>query len=155
MSPSSYPPLTVLTSRGQLLEIARGVEYMHELNVVHKNLKIVYSFLHLHSGHALTFVQTDILVDHDGHARVAGLGAALLPSAMPGVDIDRFFHGAAPELIEHQRLRSTNAEATKASDAYAFGVLALEVRPTLQYLVGKFFDGRFVLLDVHWESPVL
>ena len=128
---------------------------MHELNVVHKNLKIVYSFLHLHSGHALTFVQTDILVDHDGHARVAGLGAALLPSAMPGVDIDRFFHGAAPELIEHQRLRLTNAEATKASDAYAFGVLALEVRPTLQYLVGKFFDGRFVLLDVHWESPVL
>jgi serine/threonine protein kinase len=100
--PMSYPPLTIPTSRGQLLEIARGVEYMHELNIVHKSLKIVYPLLHLHPGHALTSIQTDILVDHDGHARVAGLGVALLPSTMPGVDIDRFFHGAAPELIEPQ-----------------------------------------------------
>jgi serine/threonine protein kinase len=132
----TYPPLTIPTSQGQLLEIARGVEYMHELNIVHKSLKIVYPLLHLHPGHALTSIQTDILIDHDGHARVAGLGVALLPSSMPGVDIDRFFHGAAPELIEPQRLRSANTGATKASDTYAFGALALEVCPALAVFCG-------------------
>ena len=49
---------------------------------------------------------------------------------MPGVDIDRFFHGAAPELVDPQRFGLTNAGTTKESDAYAFGVLALEVSLT-------------------------
>ena len=46
---------------------------------------------------------------------------------MPGVDIDRFFHGAAPELVDPQRFRLTDTGATTASDVYAFGVLAWEV----------------------------
>jgi len=41
-------PLVMLMSRGQLLEIARGVEYMHKLNVIHGNLKSVRSF-HYHA----------------------------------------------------------------------------------------------------------
>ena len=41
-------PLVMLKSRGQLLEIARGVEYMHKLDVIHGNLKSVRS-LHYHA----------------------------------------------------------------------------------------------------------
>ena len=52
---------------------------------------------------------------------------ALLPSGIPGVDIDRFFHGAAPELVDHERFGLTDTGATTASDVYAFGVLAWEV----------------------------
>jgi hypothetical protein len=77
--------------------------------------------------HALTFIQTNILVDADGHTRVAGLGATSIPSTTPRVEVDRFFHGAAPELIEPRRFRLTNTGATTASDVYAFGVLAFEV----------------------------
>jgi len=67
-------------------------------------------------------------VGGDGHARIAGLGTASILRAMPGVDVDRLFHGAAPELIDPQRWGSTDPGATTASDVYAFAVLAWEVR---------------------------
>ena len=63
----------------------------------------------------------------DGRAYIAGLGAASTPSTVLAVDVDRSFHGAAPELIDPQRFRLTDSGATMASDVYAFGVLAWEV----------------------------
>ncbi|KAF9778025.1 kinase-like domain-containing protein [Thelephora terrestris] len=93
-----------------LLETARAVDFLHSRDVVHKNLKI-----------------TNVLVDCKGHARLAGFGSASLPSAPPGMDIDRSFHGAAPELIEHQYGGMTESGATKFTDVFAFGVLAWEV----------------------------
>ena len=122
------------------MEIARGVEIMHKLNVVHGNLKIVCSFLHSYSSHTLTLTQINILVDARGHARVAGLGSAFLLSAGPEVDIDRFFHGAAPELVDPQRFGSTDTGATKASDIYAFGVLAWEASLTLECLMNELLN---------------
>lgn len=110
------------------------MEYMHKLNVAHGNLKAVCPFLRLYCGHALILVQTNILVDARGHARIAGLGVSFLLSAMPGVDVDRFFHGAAPELVDPQRFGLTDARTTKASDMYAFGVLAWEVSPLFSFL---------------------
>ena len=71
--------------------------------------------------------QENILFDADGRARVAGLGAASIPSAVPRVDANRLFPGAAPELIDPERFRSTNTEVTIAGDIYAFGVLTWEV----------------------------
>ena len=82
----------------------------------------------------------NIFIDSGGRARIAGLGAALLPSTMPGVDIDRFFHGAAPELVDPQRFRLTDTGATTASDVYAFGVLAWEVSRELFFSLDKFLD---------------
>ena len=78
-------------------------------------------------GHGLMFSQTNILVDPEGHARIAGLGAALIRAPIPGVDIDRFFHGAAPELVDPQHVGSSSPGVTKASDVYALAVLSWEV----------------------------
>ena len=78
-------------------------------------------------GHPLIFFQSNVLVGADGRARVAGLGVASISSTVPEVDIDTFFHGAAPELVDPRRFRLANARATTASDVYAFGVLAYEV----------------------------
>lgn len=108
------------------MEIARGIDRVHKLEVVHGNLKIVCPFVP-QTGHALTFVQTNILVDVRGHARIAGLGEAFPLSPVPGVDIDRFFHGVAPELVDPESIGLSDTGATKASDVYAFGVLAWEV----------------------------
>lgn len=90
---------------------------------------MVCLFLRLHCGHAFTFFQENILVDSDGHARVAGLGAAYISSLIPGLDVDEFFeaHGSAPELVHSRRSGSGSARATKESDIHAFGVLAYEV----------------------------
>ncbi|KAF9646942.1 kinase-like protein [Thelephora ganbajun] len=96
--------------RELLLEVARAVEHLHKADVIHKNLKI-----------------TNVLIDADGHAHVGGFGAAFLPSGTPGMDIDRFFHGSAPELVGIQRFWSVGTGATKATDVYAFGVLAWEM----------------------------
>jgi hypothetical protein len=60
---------------------------------------------------------------------------------MPVVDIDRFFHGAAPELVYPQSSGLTDTGPTKESDMYAFGVLAWEVSPTLERLINGIFDG--------------
>ena len=46
---------------------------------------------------------------------------------MHGVDIDRFFHGTTPELADHEHFGLSTAGATKASNVYAFRVLAWEV----------------------------
>ena len=100
---------------------------MHKRDVVHGNIKSVRPFHYLRFNHKLTPPQTNILVDTEGHARIAGLGVALIPSPMPGVDIDRFFPGAAPELVDPQNVGSSSTGATKASDMYAFAVLAWEV----------------------------
>jgi len=43
------------------------------------------------------------------------------------VDVDRSFHGAAPELIDPRRFGFVGTEGTKASDVYAFGIIAWEV----------------------------
>ena len=63
----------------------------------------------------------------DGRAYIAGLGAASTPSTVLAVDVDRSFHGAAPELIAPQRFRLANTRPTTASDVYAFAILAWEV----------------------------
>ena len=47
------------------------------------------------------------------------------------VEIDRSFHGAAPELVDNERFGSTDTRATTASDIYALGVLAWEVSTRL------------------------
>ena len=100
---------------------------MHGANVIHGNLKIVRTFLHLRFSHGLIFIQTNILVNAGGHVRIAGLGAASIPPTLPWIDVDQFFHSAAPELIDPQRFGFSGTEITKASDIYAFGVIAWEV----------------------------
>ena len=77
--------------------------------------------------HVLTFSQTNVLVGGE-HAYIAGLGTASILRAMLGEDVDRSFHGAAPELIDPQRWGSTDPGATMASDVYAFAILVWEVR---------------------------
>ena len=116
---------------------------MHKLGFVHGNLKIVCHFSPPHFDHALTFVQSNILVDSSRNARVAGLGVASNRSPMPEVEIDRSFYGAAPELVYPQRFGLTDSGATKESDIYAFGVLAWEVSLTLERLVCNLLNGGF------------
>ena len=72
-------------------------------------------------------VQQNILVDADGCIRIAGLGAVSIPYGASEVDVDRSFYGAAPELLDPQRFGFADAKSTKASDVYAFGIIAWQV----------------------------
>ena len=77
--------------------------------------------------HALTLYQANILIGADRRARIGGLGAACTQPSAPTVDVDRFFHGAAPEVADPQRWGVTDGGVSKASDIYGFGVLVWEV----------------------------
>lgn len=79
---------------------------------------------------ALTFAQTNVLVDADGRIRIAGFGTASIPSTIPGADVDRVSHGAAPESTDLHCFGFVGTESTKADDIYAFGVVAWEVSRT-------------------------
>ena len=143
------------TSRGQLLDLARGVEHMHKLDVVHGNLKAVCPFLYLSIVHVLTFLQKNVLVDANGHACVAGLGIAFHPFDMPGGGIDWYFPGLAPELI-NPSLPMWSIPPTTESDVYAFGVLACGVSLTFKRLMRKLLNevGAFLRFSlVKYRSP--
>lgn len=124
---SSFIPIAGLVSRHQLLVIAHAIKGMHNVNVVHGNLKIVRTFLCPRFSNALMFVQTNILIGAGGYVRTACPGTAFTSFTTSRMDVDRFSHGPKPKLINPRRFGSVNIEITKASDIYAFGVIAWEV----------------------------
>ncbi|KAF9793040.1 kinase-like domain-containing protein [Thelephora terrestris] len=102
------------TSRLKLLtDISRALEYMHGQDITHGNVK-----------------SKNVLVDGDNVARLGGLGSAFalsLPASWSDVESQRLFCGFAPELIDPDAFGLVHARATKATDMFAFGMLAWEV----------------------------
>ena len=104
---------------------------MHSLGVVHKNVKVVgLSPSRVRCCSMLTQSKRNVLVDRDGVARLGGLGAAFslsLPNSRPDVGSERLFCGVAPELIDPSAFGFVHSRATKATDMFAFAMLAWEV----------------------------
>jgi len=70
------------------------------------------------------------LVDNDGVARLGGLGHASslsVPASWSDVGTGGLFCGVAPELLDPQAFGLVHARTTKATDMFAFGMLAWEV----------------------------
>jgi len=106
-----------------LLGISRALKYMHELDIIHGNVKM-----------------RNVLVDNDGEARLGGMGSAFsltLPPSWSDMDTKSFFYGIAPELINPRAFGLVHARATKATDMFAFGMLAWEVLAGKSPFAGK------------------
>lgn len=116
----------------KLAGIARGLNHMHDLDIVHGTLKTVRSSTRFwHVCHMFTSFQGNILVDLDGITRIAGLGSALIlghTTVLPEMSIGWSFRGSAPELMYPGEFGLSHPQNSKASDIYAFGVLAWEAR---------------------------
>ena len=70
-------------------------------------------------------------MDLSGTARIAGLGSAYVlgyATAQPETKVKEPCRGSAPELMHPEEFGLSHPHTTKASDIYAFGVLAWEVR---------------------------
>ncbi|KAF9651701.1 kinase-like protein [Thelephora ganbajun] len=96
-----------------LADVAQGLFHMHDLGIIHGNLKT-----------------NNILIDLNGTAHIAGLGSAFVPSqnhaAWSEMDVELLFYGTAPELM-CPRPPGSRIRTTKECDIYAFALLAWEL----------------------------
>ena len=84
-----------------------------------------------------SYLQINIHIDERGSARIAGFAFATiaLESGFTLEDVDEAVEPNAsrwcsPEILHPDSFGLTRARLTKASDVYAFGMLAYEVGPT-------------------------
>ena len=120
----------------QVLGIARGLQHMHDQGIVHGHLTSVRSSLipNLRNLRSLTSSQQNILVDPDGTPRIADFGSSFVlscPDSWSENDAVGFHRGSAPELVRPRKPGAPAARITKATDIYAFGMLAWEVGTVL------------------------
>lgn len=118
-----------------LLDIARGVAYLHSMNVVHGDLKGV-----------------NILVRDDGSACLVDFGLMSIALDPGTTDITTTSEGRtkgtwrwmSPELFEPSHFGLSRVQLTKESDCYAFGMVIYEI------LSGK---SPFEELKQSWLVP--
>lgn len=107
---------------------------MHDLGVVHGNLEIVSCCTLFRVYHMFTFtcLQTNVLIGSEDTPRIAGLGSALVnwqPSPVAWSDESHeLTRCSAPELVNPGAFGLAGLHPTKASDIYALGVLAYQVK---------------------------
>ena len=103
--------------------MAEGLGYLHANHKVHGNLSGVGTFFESSRTSFLTLGQSSILVDRDGHARLADFE---LPSIIHEVNSAELENGyttalAAPEILEGADV------ITPEADVFAFGMVVIEV----------------------------
>ncbi|KAJ7318198.1 kinase-like domain-containing protein, partial [Mycena albidolilacea] len=95
-----------------LLQIAQGLRYLHSQSVVHGDLR-----------------GDNILVDEEGHARLADFGLASWVDATTRNSSGRAgsTQWRAPELLHPESLQFTEFNRTVATDVYAFACVCYEL----------------------------
>lgn len=112
----------------QVLDLTQGLRYLHELGIVHGDLKGVIRAL-ISELHFLNCMQINALVDRSGRACLADFGLSSVSAAkIPGwttlltsmANSGGTLRWQAPELLEDQ-------PSTFASDIYAWSCVCYEV----------------------------
>lgn len=102
---SKRGPLPLKQALKVALDVARGLEYLHELKIVHRDLK-----------------SENILMDHEANAKIADFGVARLEAANP-VEMTcetGTVRWMAPEIIDHKPY-------DRKVDVYSFGIVLWEI----------------------------
>ncbi len=104
-------PMPVEEAIGILIDSARGIAAVHAQDAVHRDLK-----------------PTNILIDADGHAKVADLGLAQIPGgpSMRSQLSTAQPHPGTPAYMSPEQERS-GAYLGPSSDIYALGLIAFEM----------------------------
>ena len=104
--------------------MAEGLGYLHANHIIHGNLKGV-NFFESICVSSITLGQSNILVDHGGHARLANFELASVVRGTNSVAQTTEYSAAwaAPEIIE------AVDTVTREADVFAFGMVVTEVCP--------------------------
>jgi len=134
---SSTPGLNRTDLLRLLSEVARGLNYLHSRRIIHRDLK-----------------PNNILIDDNGHARLADFGRAKV------IGCKGYSTGLlagctaylAPEIHTEEESVNTDGIFSEKSDTYAFGFLAHEVL-TDKIPFAKFQAWKVVLLVKEGARP--
>jgi len=105
--------------------VAEGLNYLHTNHTIHGDLKGAGVFPRSSQAALITVGQPNVLVGHDGHARLTDFGLASIVRGINSIRVTQpegYTAGwAAPELL-------TGANAiTQEVDMFAFGTVVIEV----------------------------
>ena len=114
--------------RYQLLNVVRGLTYLHRHNLVHGNLTEVSIDLPVPKSGGLTAPQCNILVDSDGIARISeyDLRIILCDGASPESTLTNV-RWMAPEVLSTKYKCIPSVDGGKASDVYSFAMVMFKV----------------------------
>ena len=121
--------LTILTPcRHQLLEVTRGLTYLHRHGLVHGNLTGVSLNILAPRWGGLTTSQHNILVDSDGVAYISEYGLEIvLHDENPSKSIPTNIRWTAPEVLNMEGRRIPFGGGGKAADIYSLAMVMFEV----------------------------
>lgn len=105
--------------------MAEGLNYLHANYTIHGDLKGVSTFFSSLQPALITLGQPNILVDHNGHARLTDFGLALIVRGMHSALVTQTkgytAAWAAPEILEGAD------KIAREADMFAFGMVVIEV----------------------------
>ena len=108
--------------------MAEGLNYLHANYTIHGDLKGVCRFSLSLQAALITFGQPNILIDHNGNARLTDLGLTSVVRGLNSVHVTRVkgytTAWAAPEVLLEEC-----DNATSEADIFAFGMVVIEVGP--------------------------
>ncbi|KAF9499684.1 kinase-like protein [Pleurotus eryngii] len=93
-----------------LFEVAQGLEYLHSMKVCHGDLR-----------------GSNVLVDNDGHARIADFGLVPLYALASAGEYSGSLRWTAPEVIRSKIHGKCRLKRMPAGDIYSFGCLCVEL----------------------------
>ena len=121
-----------------MVGVTRGLDYLHQNDVVHGDLKSV------REGHDLVFLQLtcdpqpNILVDQGGCPRLSDFGLWSVTENIDSVNVSNPNHGytvryCAPELLDTDGIVNVEKKKpTHKSDVYSLSMVIVEVRLPLE-----------------------
>lgn len=130
---------------------------MHDQKIVHGNLRGVCSRVpYSPSCPSFIHLQANILIDDDGHARLAGFALVTIASDRTSVTSTQGAGGAvawmSPELLYPQKFGLEKRRPTTGSDCYALGMVIYEVLCGRAPFSNR-KDPEVVLLVLQGERP--
>jgi len=132
----------------QLVDVASGLKYLHDLHIVHGDLKGVHIFFESGTYMPLTYLKANILINKDRRACIADFGMTTITGVVPHTSarasqsslisndtLMSFTEGGtyrwmSPEILDPERFgmpQSGDNRPTTQSDCYALGMVIYEV----------------------------
>ena len=131
-----------------MVDVANGLKYLHDLRIVHGDMKGVHIFLESGTYMPLTYLKANILINKDRRACIADFGMTTITGVVPHTSarasqsslisndsLMSFTAGGtyrwmSPELMYPERFgmpQSEDNRPTTQSDCYALGMVIYEV----------------------------